>query len=236
MLWSWQHLDRWVAMQHIYTTALTGHIQYSWRVDILKASFVRVQCGSSQLSISLSQVTVSREKTLLLHNAAPGPSRPFPVTRPRALAKSWLWCYDMGEMCHCTSHPSVWIGGCLLESANSSGMTQDLRLCWLVVITSLFPLREKSSSLSSPAVHVPPFINTMFGEERILYRLVFVHVHTGLLGDLLLSMASSMPPLYLNSICTWICIQFVCCEMSRCCIFLSTCVILCQAFVRTWTN
>lgn len=37
----------------------------------------------------------------------------------------------------------------------------------------------------------------------------------GFLNDLLLSMASLMPGLYLNSICTWICIQFVCCEIIR---------------------
>lgn len=46
----------------ICTMALTGHVQYSWCVDVLKASFVRVHRNSSQLSISLSQVTVSREK------------------------------------------------------------------------------------------------------------------------------------------------------------------------------
>lgn len=46
----------------IGTIALTGHVQYSWWADVLKASFVWVQRGSSLLSISFSQVTVSKKE------------------------------------------------------------------------------------------------------------------------------------------------------------------------------
>lgn len=35
------------------------------------------------------------------------------------------------------------------------------------------------------------------------------------LDDLLLSLASLMLGLHLNNICTWLCIQFVCCEITR---------------------
>lgn len=45
----------------IHTMALAGRVQYGGCADVLKAPFVRVQCNSTQLSISLSQVTVSRE-------------------------------------------------------------------------------------------------------------------------------------------------------------------------------
>lgn len=64
---------------------------------------------------------------------------------------------------------------------------------------------------------------------QILYRLAFVqwdtpalswwsgqiHAHTVLLNDLLLSVASLVPGLYLNSTCTLICIQFVRCDIIR---------------------
>lgn len=42
--------------------AQTGRVQRSERPNVLKALFVREQHSSSQLSIYLSQVTVSREK------------------------------------------------------------------------------------------------------------------------------------------------------------------------------
>ena len=48
--------------------------QHSGRANVLKALFVWEPRGSAQLSISLSQVTVSRVKVLLRHKAAPGPS------------------------------------------------------------------------------------------------------------------------------------------------------------------
>lgn len=72
-------------------------------------------------------------------------------------------------------------------------------------------------------------LDTDSTEGRILYRRAFVrrdapassrrsaeiHVHAGPFNDLSLSMASLMPALHLNSICTRICIQFVCCEIIR---------------------
>lgn len=99
----------------------------------LKASFVRAQCNSSQLSISLSQVTVSRERK----NAAPAQSGTtteaatrFP-THPtdRARADSWLLCYDSGET------GLYFVSRCLdwhltvVREHSSSGVTQELWLC-----------------------------------------------------------------------------------------------------------
>lgn len=82
----------------IGTMALTGHVQCSWWADALKASFVWVQRGSSLLSISLSQVIVSKKgKRLLRHKTAPRPARRLPTTRPLqhgAPADSWLLCLD----------------------------------------------------------------------------------------------------------------------------------------------
>lgn len=148
----------WVEMQHIYTVALQltcRHVE-------------NVLCSSALWLLPAQYFSESgdgqQRKTLLGHEAAPGPSCTLPITRPlwadRAQADSWLLCYDMGEMGHCTSHHSVWIGVWLLsESAYSSGMTQDLWLCWLVAITSLFLLGGwKFFFLSSETVHIPLFI------------------------------------------------------------------------------
>lgn len=101
-------------MQHIRTVALTGHIEYSWCVDVLKASFVRVQRGSSQLSISLESGDGQQWKTLLWHKAAPGLSRTLPIARPlqakRAGADSWvhvLWLEWSGPL-YFPSHCLDW--------------------------------------------------------------------------------------------------------------------------------
>lgn len=93
---SWLHvvwcIETYVTQKYNTYNGLAGHVQYGWCVDVLKASFVRVQCDSSQLSISLSQVTVSREKRCSGNKAAPRPSRTLPITRPPRgkPSRSWL--------------------------------------------------------------------------------------------------------------------------------------------------
>lgn len=80
-----------VAQKYNMYNGLTGHVQYSRCVDVLKAAFVRVQRDSSQLSISLKSGDGQQRKTLLRHKAAP---RPEPHASHHTTAEgkpSWSW-------------------------------------------------------------------------------------------------------------------------------------------------
>lgn len=89
-LFCWLHLVWWLETCHIpwaqCTRRLSGgiNVQCAGRVGVFKASFVRVRRNSARLSISLSQVTVSRESCC---SGTKRPRRPGP--RAAAPADSW---------------------------------------------------------------------------------------------------------------------------------------------------
>lgn len=146
----------------------------------MKATFVRVQRSSTQLSISLSQVTVSRE------NRCSGTK----WHQGRARADSWVQRYDSREDGHCTPHPAVWVGIRLL-SERSTTQTWPWSQIWSCVYKKTSAILRSLSCAKSHKQTWP----SCSGDIRALS--VF-------LNALLLTMASMMHGLYLNGICTWI--------------------------------
>lgn len=97
------------------TMILTAHIPH-----VLKASFVRVQCGSAQLSISLSQVTVSSEIAAPAQSGAKNRAARFP-SHDCWLELTHDYCVmTWAKRAHCTSHHSVWIGVWLLTEGTET--------------------------------------------------------------------------------------------------------------------
>lgn len=154
-----RRIEMYVAQKYNTYNGLAGHVQYSWCVDVLKASFVRVQCDSSQLSISLSQVTVSREKRCCGNKAAPRPSRTLPITRPPRGKTEPELTHDYCVMARGWSGPLYFPSRCLdwhaagVREHNGSGMTQELWLCWVAVITNLIPVVSSQWKHADPSVY-----------------------------------------------------------------------------------
>lgn len=146
-------------MQNIYSVALTGHIFTVLTCRRIKS----ILCLSAVWLLPAQHFSESgdgqQRKALVWHKAAPGPSRTFPVARP-LLGKpssSWLMTTVLWHEWNRPLYlPSQCLDWRLTLTDNSSGMTQDLWLCWVVVITSLFLLRDrKSFSLCRATVHIP---------------------------------------------------------------------------------
>lgn len=99
----------------MHTAAFGGiNVQCAGRVGLFKASFVRVRRNSARLSISLSQVTVSRESCC---SGTKRPRRPGP--RAAAPADSWARrrCDSGAELGRRASHHTAWIGTWLLSGS-----------------------------------------------------------------------------------------------------------------------